>query len=46
MTPGFADDRLRPMWKRLLHWLIAAALVLQVFSCVFLGRSEMPAMPF
>ena len=34
------------MWKRLLHWVIIVAVALQLFSCVFLGTSHMPATPF
>lgn len=34
------------MLKQLIHWLIAIAVVLQLFSCVFLGQSHMPAQPF
>jgi cytochrome b561 len=34
------------MLKRLLHWAIAIAVVLQLFSCIFLGQSYMPAVPF
>lgn len=34
------------MLKRLLHWIIAAAVVLHVFSCVFMGQSMMPELPF
>lgn len=32
--------------KQLIHWLIAIAVVLHLFSCVFLGQSYMPAVPF
>lgn len=34
------------MLKQLIHWIIAIAVVLQLFSCVFLGQSYMPAQPF
>lgn len=34
------------MKKRLLHWAVFLALVLHLFSCVFLGQSYMPAVPF
>lgn len=34
------------MLKQLIHWLIVIAVVLQLFSCVFLGQSFMPAQPF
>jgi len=34
------------MLKQLIHWLIAIAVVLQLFSCVFMGQSFMPAQPF
>ena len=34
------------MLKQLIHWLIAVAVVLQLFSCVFMGQSFMPAQPF
>lgn len=32
--------------RELLHWLIAIAAVLQLLSCVFMGASYMPAVPF
>jgi len=34
------------MWKRVLHWILFVAVALQLFSCVFLGVSQMPATPF
>jgi len=34
------------MLKRLLHWVVVIALVLHLFSCVFLGKSYMPDAPF
>lgn len=32
--------------KKLLHWAVFIALALQLFSCVFLGETHMPAVPF
>jgi predicted small lipoprotein YifL len=32
--------------KRVIHWLIIIAVVLHLFSCVFLGQSYMPELPF
>lgn len=34
------------MLKKLLHWIIMIAVALQLFSCVFLGQSHMPGMPW
>jgi cytochrome b561 len=34
------------MVKRVIHWTIAIAVVLQLFSCIFLGASYMPEVPF
>lgn len=34
------------MLKRLIHWLIFIAVVLQLFSCIFLGQAFMPERPF
>jgi cytochrome b561 len=34
------------MLKRLIHWAIVIAVVLQLFSCIFLGASYMPEVPF
>ncbi|CAM5793135.1 hypothetical protein RFUL19S_03081 [Rhizobacter fulvus] len=34
------------MLKRFGHWIIFIALVLQLVSCVFFGRSNMPEVPF
>ena len=34
------------MLKQVIHWLIAIAVVLHLFSCVFLGQSFMPEKPF
>ena len=34
------------MLKQVIHWLIAIAVVLHLFSCVFMGQSMMPAQPF
>lgn len=35
-----------PMLKKLVHWAAFIALALHLFSCVFLGQSYMPAVPF
>jgi len=35
-----------PMAKQILYWVIAIAVVLQLFSCVFMGQSFMPEHPF
>jgi Ni,Fe-hydrogenase I cytochrome b subunit len=32
--------------KRFVHWLIAVAVVLHLFSCIFLGQSFMPGVGF
>lgn len=32
--------------KKLLHWVVFIALALQLFSCMFLGETHMPAVPF
>ena len=32
--------------KQVIHWAIAIAVVLQLFSCVFMGVSYMPEMPW
>lgn len=29
-----------------LYWLVAIAVVLQLFSCIFMGQSFMPERPF
>lgn len=34
------------MLKRTVHWLVAIALVLQLYSCIFMGVSFMPAQPW
>jgi len=34
------------MLKRLIHWLIFIAVILQLFSCIFMGQSFMPGRPF
>jgi len=34
------------MTKKILYWAIAIAVVLQLFSCVFMGQSFMPEHPF
>jgi cytochrome b561 len=34
------------MLKQLIHWAIFIAVVLQLFSCIFMGQSFMPAQPF
>jgi len=34
------------MLKQLLHWIIVIAVVLQLFSCIFMGQSFMPGVPF
>ena len=34
------------MLKRTIHWLIFFAIILQLFSCIFMGVSFMPAQPF
>jgi len=34
------------MLKRTIHWLVAIAIVLQLWSCIFNGVSYMPAQPF
>jgi cytochrome b subunit of formate dehydrogenase len=31
------------MIKRAVHWLVAIAVVLHLFSCIFLGESYMPS---
>lgn len=46
IAPPAGASRLRRMLKRLLHWIIAIAVVLQLFSCIFLGRDHMPGVPF
>lgn len=38
--------RLRPVLKRLLHWIIFVAAALQLLSCIFGNGSHMPAVPF
>jgi hypothetical protein len=42
--PG--GGKIRSPMKKFIHWLIVAAVVLHLFSCVFLGQSYMPAVPF
>lgn len=34
------------MLKQLIHWLVFLAVILQLFSCIFLGQSYMPEVPF
>jgi hypothetical protein len=34
------------MLKRLVHWLIAVAVVLHLVALVFMGQSFLPAVPF
>jgi len=34
------------MLKQIVHWLIFFAVILQLFSCIFLGDTFMPAQPF
>ena len=34
------------MKKQMLYWAIYIAVVLHLFSCVFLGQSFMPEIPF
>jgi len=34
------------MIKQIVHWLVAAAVVLQLFSCIFLGQGQMPGLGF
>lgn len=51
-SPEFGIEKFRApryssgMLKRLIHWLIFIAVVLQLFSCIFLGQSYMPEQPF
>lgn len=33
---------MRPRWKKWLHIVIAVAIVLHLFSCIFLGESHLP----
>lgn len=34
------------MLKQVIHWLIFFAVILHLFSCVFMGVSYMPEKPF
>jgi hypothetical protein len=34
------------MLKRFVHWLVFIALVLHLFSCIFLGVNNMPEVLF
>ncbi len=34
------------MLKLTVHWLVAIALVLQLYSCIFMGVSFMPEQPW
>lgn len=34
------------MIKQIIHWAIFIAVILQLFSCIFMGQSFMPAQPF
>lgn len=34
------------MLKQVIHWLIFIAVILQLFSCIFMGVSYMPEKPF
>lgn len=34
------------MLKQAIHWIIFIAVILHLFSCIFLGQSYMPAQPF
>lgn len=34
------------MLKRLVHWLIAIALVLHLVSCLVFGEAHLPELPF
>lgn len=34
------------MLKRTIHWLVAIAMVLHLYSCIFMGVSFMPAQPW
>ena len=46
-TAGFPPPTANArMIKVIVHWLVAIALVLQLFSCIFMGQSFMPAQPF
>ena len=36
---GFGD---RILIKQIVHWLVFFAVILHLFSCIFLGQSHMP----
>jgi hypothetical protein len=45
-SAGAGRGKIRLPMKKFIHWLIVAAVVLHLFSCVFLGQAYMPAVPF
>jgi cytochrome b561 len=34
------------MLTKIIHWLVVIALALQLYSCIFMGQSNMPGVGF